>query len=216
MVLKLALRAAVVMPISTLTLCYAIARPSWPTIHPSAVFDNGVTRVVATLGFSLSAPCLALFGVMRFVRDQNAGDGQRIRLRANVFAGVVVGLLCVASVPWHVSHIAHTAAAVLFFVSASCDLVLQHTAQCRRRQSSQSHCTLGATRLFGVCLCLLSVAGQLTQYRPAMGVGEVGFACVYLCVLAAEEQELERISVRLTTASDGLDGQLHSPMQRPL
>eukprot|EP01046_Picozoa_sp_COSAG06_P096412 COSAG06_NODE_42513_length_381_cov_0.620567_2_plen_48_part_01 len=46
-------------------------------------------------------------------------------------------------------------------------------------------------------LCMASVAGQVTQNHPLMGVGECGFAAMYLIVLGIEERELERVGVQL-------------------
>eukprot|EP01051_Picozoa_sp_SAG22_P024807 SAG22_NODE_7048_length_782_cov_1.065886_1_plen_99_part_10 len=75
MLVKLALRTAVGLPLCTMLLCYAIGQPTWPNFHPSAVFDHDPARVVASFGFALSGPSLALVGVLRQLRDGAVGDG---------------------------------------------------------------------------------------------------------------------------------------------
>eukprot|EP01047_Picozoa_sp_COSAG01_P026460 COSAG01_NODE_1707_length_9427_cov_12.173027_1_plen_230_part_00 len=218
---RVVLRTAVALPLATLCVTYLLKTPSWPTIHPSAVFDHGTPRVVATLGFSMSAPFMACFGLVRYARDEVARDGEQRVLRALVFTVVVAGLLWVAAVPWHVSHAVHTASAITFFSAASLDLVVQHAAHQRRcalaapgaatrmldddasllARGALSRCpgpaVVGAIRGLGLVLCLVSILGQVIQSHPMMGVGEVGFAVVYLLVLVIEERELESISVQL-------------------
>ena len=206
---RLLLRTAVALPLGTLVVCYAIKQPQWPTIHPSAVFDYDTPRVLATFGFSLSAPFMAAFGAVRYVRDLVAADGEQSALRGGVFFCVVVGLLGVAAVPWHVSHPVHTAFAVTFFLAAALDIVLQHVAATRRRSAAggSDSCEVpkAAARLLALMLCMASVGGQVTQNHPLMGVGECGFAVMYLTVLGIEERELERVGVQLSwhTSSSG-------------
>jgi hypothetical protein len=196
---RLLLRTAVVLPLCTLVVCYAVGQPQWPMIHPSAVFDYGTPRVIASLGFSLSAPFMAAFGTMRYVRDMAVRDDEQAILRGCAFFCVVAGLLGVAAVPWHVSHAAHTTCAITFFASAALDIVLQHGAAGRRSpgRSCSNAPAVAAARLIALLLCLASVAGQVTQNHPLMGVGECGFAASYLIVLCIEEQELEHVGVQL-------------------
>jgi hypothetical protein len=136
---------------------------------------------------------------MRYVRDMAVRDDEQAILRGCAFFCVVAGLLGVAAVPWHVSHAAHTTCAITFFASAALDIVLQHGAAGRRSpgRSCSNAPAVAAARLIALLLCLASVAGQVTQNHPLMGVGECGFAASYLIVLCIEEQELEHVGVQL-------------------
>jgi hypothetical protein len=207
----LALRAAVGLPLATLLVAYAVGRPAWPTCHPSAVFDHDPARVIASLGFALSGPSLALLGVLRHARDRAAGDHIRAGLRGGLFAAAVAGLLGVTAVPWHVSRTLHTATAVIFFACAAADLVAQQrTAVARRRRpaggalSGRAHAASTVGRGLGLGLCATSLAGQAAQSHPLMSVGEVGFAVAYLAVLGLEVAELERLGLRLESGAAGV------------
>ena len=199
---KLVVRAGVALPLCTLVVCYLIKQPQWPTIHPSAVFDYGVPRVIASLGFSVSAPFMTAFGAVRYVRDLAVNDNNQSILRGGTFFAVIVGLLGVAAVPWHVSHSLHTACAVTFFFAAALDIILQHIASRHRlaRGASGGCCeevVVLAARWLALVLCFASVMGQVTQYHPLMGIGECGFAVMYLIVLGVEGWGLEQVSVQL-------------------
>ena len=213
------LRTAVALPLCTLAVCYAIKQPQWPLIHPSAVFDYGMPRVIATLGFSISAPFMTGFGAVRYVRDLASNDSGQCFLRGGVFFCVIVGLLGVAAVPWHVSQPLHTAFAVSFFSAAAVDIIVQRTASARRSliRAHDNRCgeiLSAAARWVALAFCLASVAGQVTQFHPLMGIGECGFAVLYLVVLGFEERELEQVGVQLLpwVDEDGTHGDRTTPL----
>eukprot|EP01052_Picozoa_sp_SAG31_P010757 SAG31_NODE_597_length_13674_cov_3.402947_18_plen_305_part_00 len=206
--------AAVALPLATLALSYAVARPvpEYPTFFPSAIFSRGEPpRIVASLGFGgLSMPFMVLLGVVRHLRDQQRCGEQRSWrwLRSGTFACVLLGLQGAASIPYPVNRPMHGFAAALFFVAAALDLLFQLPLQ---RQLSGAF--LGAPRVLGVVLCILSVLGQLTGNRPLMSFGELGFAILYLGILALEVRELSSLRVELVLRENDVE---RAPLDAPL